>query len=347
MYPGKVMGERLSNMRKRNHVLVVSSYDASYVVRDIESIQRYFPTKVIIGHGAKRSIIQIINLVTQILKGLIWSDVSFIWFADFRALLTVIFAKILKKKTIVVIGGYEVAHVPDISYGGTLNTFLKKKISWIIHHADVVLSVSNASRNELIQNYGYKKSILVYNGVEIEKFYVNSHTPKEDIVITVGGVTLSNLNRKGIETFVKAAAYLPEITFYVIGKADEAAFEHLQKIATKNVVLVGFASDEELIRFYHKAKVYVQVSCHEAFGVSLAEAMLCECVPVVTKKGSLPEVVDNTGFYVPYNNPEETAKAIQNALKSDKGHLARDHIMQNFAMKRREHAIVSIIQQTV
>jgi len=335
-------------MEKRDiTVCFVSSYSVAFVLRDIEIIKKYFTTRVANFIGIRKTLKDTIRTTGLILKNLRKSDVAFIWFADFRALVTVIFAKILKKKTIVVIGGYEVAHVPDISYGGTLNTFLKKKISWIIHHADVVLSVSNASRNELIQNYGYKKSILVYNGVEIEKFYVNSHTPKEDIVITVGGVTLSNLNRKGIETFVKAAAYLPEITFYVIGKADEAAFEHLQKIATKNVVLVGFASDEELIRFYHKAKVYVQVSCHEAFGVSLAEAMLCECVPVVTKKGSLPEVVDNTGFYVPYNNPEETAKAIQNALKSDKGHLARDHIMQNFAMKRREHAIVSIIQQTV
>jgi len=30
--------------------------------------------------------------------------------------------------------------------------------------------------------------------------------------------------------------------------------------------------------------------------MALAEAMCCECVPVVTKKGALPEVVGDTGL---------------------------------------------------
>ena len=90
----------------------------------------------------------------------------------------------------------------------------------------------------------------------------------------------------------------------------------------------------------------MQVSAHEGFGISLAESMLCECVPVVTERGALPDVTGHTGFYVPFNDPEETAKAIIKAIGSGKGSEARNHILENFSMKRREEALKRIIQET-
>jgi len=47
--------------------------------------------------------------------------------------------------------------------------------------------------------------------------------------------------------------------------------------------------------------------------------MLCECVPVVTKNGALPEVVGDTGFYVAYDDERDVAEGIKKALKSEKG----------------------------
>ena len=328
-------------------VCFVSSYSVAFVLRDIEIIKKNFTTRVANFIGIRKTLKDTFKTVRIILKNLRKSDVAFIWFADFRALLTVIFAKILKKKSILVIGGYEVAYVPEISYGGTLNTFLKKKISWIIHHTDFVLSVSEASRKELQEYYSFDNSQLIYNGVETEKFNVDEEIGKENIAITVGYINGSNLLRKGIEIFVKAAAYIPEVPFLVIGKYDEKTYNYLKTIASPNVVFTGFIPEVELIKFYQKAKVYVQVSAHEGFGISLAEAMLCECVPVVTKRGALPEVAGKAGFYVPFNNPEETAKAIKQAIESNKGSTARNHIFENFSMKRREVALTKIIRDTL
>ncbi|MBN2018288.1 MAG: glycosyltransferase [Candidatus Cloacimonetes bacterium] len=333
-------------MKKTLRVLIVSSYSVAFVLRDIELLQQHFNVEVANFVGIKKTIRETLKTIIVIWKKLQSCDLSFIWFADFRAMITIMFSKLLKKKTILVVGGYEVANEPQISYGGAFSPKLKSKISWIIRHADVVLSVSEASKNELIQNYGYTQSILVYNGVETEKFLVDSVIPKENIAITVGAVTSSNLSRKGIETFVKAAAYLPGIPFYVIGKADEATLQYLKKIATENVIFTGYVIEEELIRFYQKARVYVQVSGHEGFGISLAEGMLCECIPVVTKKGALPELVGDNGYYVPFNAPEETAKAIQKALQSTKGTHVRNHILEHFSMQRRENALVNLIKHT-
>jgi len=90
--------------------------------------------------------------------------------------------------------------------------------------------------------------------------------------------------------------------------------------------------------------VYLQVSAHEGFGISLAEAMLCECIPVVTSKGALPEVAGESAFYVPFNDPKDTAKAIQEALSMKSGKIFRKHILDNFSLKSREKQLRKIIE---
>jgi glycosyltransferase involved in cell wall biosynthesis len=86
--------------------------------------------------------------------------------------------------------------------------------------------------------------------------------------------------------------------------------------------------------------VYCQLSTHESFGVALSEAMSCGCVPVVTRKYSLPEIVGDTGFYVPYNDPEATANAIRKALTSNKGLKARARIEKVFSLEKREKILL-------
>jgi len=89
---------------------------------------------------------------------------------------------------------------------------------------------------------------------------------------------------------------------------------------------------------------YVQVSAHEGFGISLAEAMLCECIPVVTNKGALSEVAGESAFYVPFNDPEDTAKAIKDALNIKSGKIFRKHILDNFSLKSRGKKLKKIIE---
>jgi glycosyltransferase involved in cell wall biosynthesis len=111
--------------------------------------------------------------------------------------------------------------------------------------------------------------------------------------------------------------------------------------------LLGYVPDEQMMKYLHEAKVYVQVSAHEGFGISLAEAMLCECVPVVTDRGAIPEVVGDCGFYVPYGEPEATAEAIKSALQSDLGPNARNRIKNNFSIKEREKRLISFIWEVL
>jgi len=84
-----------------------------------------------------------------------------------------------------------------------------------------------------------------------------------------------------------------------------------------------------------KTKVYAQLSFHEGFGVAVAEAMLCECIPVLSTKGALPEVGGKNAYYVPFGDPKFAATVIERALKSNNGGIFRARVMLNFQLKKR------------
>jgi glycosyltransferase involved in cell wall biosynthesis len=88
-------------------------------------------------------------------------------------------------------------------------------------------------------------------------------------VITVGGINRDTVKRKGMECFVKCARYLPHVHFVVIGGWLDSSIENLKAIAPQNVEFTGFVSDDELMDWYQKAKVYCQLSLYESFGMAL------------------------------------------------------------------------------
>ena len=73
--------------------------------------------------------------------------------------------------------------------------------------------------------------------------------------------------------------------------------------------------------------------------------MLCECVPVATERGALPEVVGDTGFYAKYGDEKTTADAIKEALNSQKGEKAKERIKENFSCEAREEKLARLIEE--
>ncbi len=272
------------------------------------------------------------------------SDVIFVWFAGFQALLSVLFGKLFRKKIIVVAGGYDAAYVPEINYGAFMTWYRGAVAYFVFRNSDAVIAVSYSTRNETLRRVTPKSTAVIYNAVDTDLFIPNGK--KQHVVLTVGAVNESNIQKKGLMTFVKTAAYLPNVPFILVGKHTAAA-NKLKAIASQNIQFTGYLSIERLIRLYQNAKVYAQLSYHESFGVSLAEAMSCQCIPVATRRTALPEVVGVTGFYVEYGDAQETAKAIETALAAeDSGKAARERVIEMFTIEKREKELVKLILAT-
>jgi glycosyltransferase involved in cell wall biosynthesis len=275
-------------------------------------------------------------------------DSIFCWFASWHSLFPILFAKLQNKRSILVIGGYDIANLPEIGYGNQRGG-LKKWISrCAIKNATTLVTNSYYSQAEVEKNVGVSKEQVkvVYHGI-VDPFR-KIFSEKENLVLTVGNVDTPNLFRKGLEPFVRAATLLPDTNFVLVGSWKDDAIDYLRSIATPNVLFTGRISDEELQDYYRRASIYVQVSQHEGFGMSLAEAMLAGCIPVVTRAGSLLEVVGDIGIYVDNCEAASVVKAIHLALDASekRRESARQRILTLFPLEERGKKLAEIVKNS-
>jgi glycosyltransferase involved in cell wall biosynthesis len=311
-------------------------YDfSSFVKQDYEILSKHFAVEKVSYRRPK----DILKIARAIFK----SDLTYSWFASGHSFIAVLISKMLNKRSMVVAGGYDVAFVPEMNYGQYTQGIDKRIYAdYVLKNADIILAVSKFTEGEVLARTKHRKVIVIYNGINTDKFVPGSD--KKNLVITVASGTKNVIKLKGIEAFARAAEHIPDAKFLVLGLSDNDR-EILQvKYPSPNLELCGYISQRDLIKCYQKARVYCQLSYRESFGVALAEAMACGCVPVVTERAALPEVVGNTGIYVPYDDEEATAKAIEEALRSDKGEKARERVESRFSGKKREIELLKAIK---
>ena len=302
-------------------------YDySSFVKQDHDILARHFG----VGRANYRSPMDIFKVARSIWK----SDISFSWFASGHAFAAVVLSKIFRKKSVVIAGGYDVSYMPEMNYGQYCGGRIKRFMTdYVLRNADKVVAVSEFTAKEALDKQPTAKIDIIYNAIDTNKFVPRGE--KESLVVTVG----TNIPRKRLDVFVETARLLPDIRFAIIGLRDDD-IKTLMLGKPHNLELLGRVPD--LLTYYQAAKVYCQLSFHEGFGVALAEAMACECVPVVTRRGAMQEVVRDAGVYVPYDDVLETAKGIVTALELD-GSIARSRIVQNFSLERRSNALFEVI----
>ena len=280
------------------------------------------------------------------LRGVFWCDLVFCWFASLHFLPSLFLAKLLRKKIVIVAGGYDVADVQSIQYGnmrGGLKTLLvRRMLAW----ADRVISISASNQNETRVNGRVpgEKNTMIYHGFAS---IPDESAAKEPVVVTIGAVTQANLERKGIADFMAAAEHVPEATFMVVGEIENEMRDVLEPQSPQNLSFLGFLDQAELTALLYKAKVYVQASRHEGFACAVAEAMLHRCVPVLRRCFALPEVGGPHAFFYDGSGIDELSAQIRKALHSDleAGVLNRNHILEQFPLKTRRAALLALLQE--
>jgi glycosyltransferase involved in cell wall biosynthesis len=326
-------------------ILFVAPPFQPFIKKDYEILKRRFRVKcVVYNYDDKKSLLL---LVPRIIKGVLWADLTYSWFGSFHAFFAVLFSKILRKKSIVVAGGYDVAKMTEITYGLMNMRLWRLFPMFSFKYCDRILAVSEYARREINENINVddEKVVVVHHGFDKNKFFPRK--AKENLVITVGQVNSQALYVKGLINFAKTSKFLPDTKFYLIGQVEKQSIRRLRRINQHNLLYKGFVPHEELASLMQRAKVYVQISAHESFGCSVAEAMLCECIPVVTACGALPEVVGDTGYYVPYGDVEATAKITTRALRDGeaKGEKARKRIEKEFPIEKREKRLIEVVMR--
>jgi len=330
-------------MEKKKIFFLTSSL-SSFINQDIEILKKYFDVRVLVVNQEirdKKDPVSVVLFLYTLLRSVVWSDVIFCWFATNPAYLAVRLSRLFGKKSVVIIGGYEVANEPEIGYGTQTSPTMAKRIKYILNNATKILAVSEFTKTEILHISKPKKMQRFYNSIA-----TSIYTPlgeKKDIAITVCYISEKNVAIKGLMTFINTAKIIPEINFFIIGTTIDGSVEQLKNIAPPNLSFVTSITGDNLLQWYRRAKVYCQLSSRESFGVALAEAMACGCIPVITDRGAMHEITGDIGYQVPYGDADATAEAIRKALASHDEDRARERIVENFNSEKRERELVDLV----
>ncbi len=325
-------------MERRWRVFYTRNTSAAWAVDDGTALAQEFDVREL-DHRRLGS-------VGKVVAGVLWCDIVVCRFANRIALLAVALARLLHKPAVVVVGGYDTAAVPEMNYGSLRGGPVRWMTLAIFKLADRLLPTSYTAGREARANGGVLESkiLVIPNG------YPEIPAPtvaKQPIVITVGNIIAENVVRKGLAAFVEVARAMPEVRFVMVGRADAEGEAWLASCRPANLETPGFLSEADRDALYGQATVYVQLSLHEAFGSSVAEAMLLRCIPVVSDRGALPEVVADAGFVVPYGDTTAAIAAVREALAApaEAGDRARAKILRDYRIEDRDRQLRQVVRE--
>jgi glycosyltransferase involved in cell wall biosynthesis len=323
----------------RKRLLFIKSRRASFIELDQQLLAERYDVAELYQPGRYG------NPLT-ILKAVLKADVLVGWWASWHTFLPFTLAWLLRKPSLLIVGGFDTAAEPEYGYGFQLGGARKHLSRFTMRSARTLMTNSEYSRQEVERNCGIPadRVTVVYHGVPDE---AAPPVEKQRLALTVGIVDTTNLERKGLRPFVQAAALLPEVSFVLAGRLADDAGERLAAAAPDNVKITGWLEDAELQDLFARAAVYVQPSKHEGFGVSVAEAMLARCVPVVTTAGALPEVVGDTGVILADAQAQTVARGITEALQQTPGEAARARVLERFSVEQRRQGLHRLVDALV
>lgn len=312
----------------RPRVAFAYPIDATFVRLDLALLQTFCEViPILVDRRSRLSL-----LAREITR----SDVVFSWFALGFAAAGNILAKTVGTKSILAAGGWDVVSMPEIGYGRLSTTSARLQARLALSYAGLVLAFSNWSGERVRRISPRARVRTAYLGVDTDRFLPEV---KEELVVCTAHISRENMVRKGLRAFVSAARDFPEAEFILVGKHWDDAIVELRGLAAPNVSFPGYITDDELRSLLGRARVYVQPSYTEGFGMALAEAMSAGCVPVATSSGALPEVVGDAGFYVEYGEHRSLVDGIRSALRSNAGERARARVLERFSLGHRLAAL--------
>jgi len=263
--------------------------------------------------------------------------------------LMAILLRALGRGLIIATGGTDSTFVEDIQFGALSSTVNRWKFDLTMRLASSVLPFSDSAKADILRFGKPRRIRTAYMSVDTTRFTLGPRfRPRRALTVALSLHRVALL-QKGIAPFVRAAELAPDVEFVVLGTCVDDAARMLRDAAPSNVRFIdGFLPPSDYLTLLQSAAVYVQASGHEGFGVALAQAMACGCVPVVADRYSMPEVMGEAGFKVPFNDPSALAAGIRQALDHPElGPAARERVAALFTPERRQRILKQELELVV
>jgi len=220
-------------------------------------------------------------------------------------------------------------HGTDITLVGLDRSYLPIT-RYSIEQSDGVTAISNYLRDRTVRVFDVKNKIeLIYNSVNCDVYCRNPELAAEvRKEYAPGGekllVHLSNFRpvkrlTDVIEIFDRVRKQVPSKLMLIGDGPDRSVAEWLavQKGIHEDVLFLG--KQDQVQEKLAAADIMLMPSELESFGLAALEAMACEVVPIVTRVGGVPEVVEHgvSGYLADVGDVETMARFAVELLKDE------------------------------
>jgi len=232
--------------------------------------------------------------------------------------------------------GKKVTIVHDMAYKYlpetvTLRTrfFLKMNMGRTIKRADIILAVSQFTKDEMLRSFKIDPNKIKvipcvinkdlfnpnYNSEQIENakekygikepyfLYLGTLEPRKNIVKQIEAYALLKQKMVNAPKFVLAGKK---------GWMYDEIFEKVKQLKLEeDIIFTGYIDNDDAPLLMKGSVAFIYVSLYEGFGMPPLEAMSCGVPVIVSNTSSLPEVVGEAGIKADPASAEEIAKAME------------------------------------
>ncbi len=204
-----------------------------------------------------------------------------------------------------------------------------------LSRADLILSISDSSKQEAVNYLGYDPERIVNASCAIDPDFTNGDASIKSptrvlqkfgiedgqYVMYTGGIDY----RKNIEGLIHGYSLLPDnvrrkhrlVIVCAISPDARVKLERLVRklgLSPNEVIFTGYVPSDVLVCLYKNASLFVFPSLHEGFGLPVLEAMTCGVTTIGARNSSIPEVLGDDRATFDSSDPQCIRDSIHRAL---------------------------------
>jgi L-malate glycosyltransferase len=188
----------------------------------------------------------------------------------------------------------------------------KRNFIKLINSMDLITTVSNYMKGNLLSD-GIKNDIkVIYNGVNFDRinYLKNFYHDNEGIkLIFPGGMKPNKGGKILLEAYINVIKIKPRLLLYYCGSVDD---NFKKEYLNSSIIFTGQLNNFDYLDLLAKTDIFVLLSKMEAFPISIVEAMSLGNSIITTNVGGISEICINNknGIFVERNSEDVFKKII-------------------------------------
>jgi glycosyltransferase involved in cell wall biosynthesis len=222
-------------------------------------------------------------------------------------------------------------------YGASSTDYLNWSTEYSLKHSDKIITVSQFTKDEIVKVYRLKEERIkvIYNGFN-DRLYkkiadekkigevLNRYGLSRPYFLYVGRLEKKKNTPRLIEAFVKFKHHNESRREKLVLIGDASfGFDEIKYIIhefglTDEVVMPGWAREEDVPYIFNGAAAFILPSLHEGFGITLLQALACGVPSIASDIPALRELAGDAALFFNPHDKDDMAKMMEKIATDEK-----------------------------